>query len=225
VKLLVVEDDLASLELMTEVFRSLKAEVRPLSDSQEAAALVERERFDGVFLDLEMPKLNGFQLAEKVRNSPSNKSTPIVIVTGREQRETMQQSFATGATFFLQKPIDRNKLIRLFQTVRGPIIENRRRYARVPLQTKVTCTLGTKTLAGRSWNISQGGMQLEVESLRMNDEIRLSFKLPNSGVQIDALGIVVWAKDDRQGIRFTKVADKVQDQIQRFITEIESSLK
>ena len=42
-KLLVVEDDLASLELMTEVFTSLKAEVRPVSDSEKASDMVNRE--------------------------------------------------------------------------------------------------------------------------------------------------------------------------------------
>lgn len=224
-KLLVVEDHIPSLELMTEVFTSLKAEVRPLSDSQEAAALIEREKFDGIFLDLEMPQLDGFQLAERIRRSSWNKLTPIVIVTGREQRDTMQRSFKTGAMFFLQKPVDRQRLTRLFQTVRGPITENRRRSARVPLQTKVTCIAGAKTLSGRTWNISHGGVQVEVDSLSAGDSVRLSLMLPNSHVVLDAVGQVVWAKADRQGIRFTKVAPKIQVEIHRFVDEIEASFK
>jgi CheY-like chemotaxis protein len=43
-KLLVVEDDIASLELMAEVFTSLEAEVRPVSDSREAAGLIDKEK-------------------------------------------------------------------------------------------------------------------------------------------------------------------------------------
>jgi DNA-binding response OmpR family regulator len=93
VKLLVVEDDVASLELMTEVFISLKAEVRPLADSRQAELLVNQESFDGIFLDLEMPGLDGLQLAQKVRRSSWNKLTPIVIVTGRDHRDTMRESF------------------------------------------------------------------------------------------------------------------------------------
>ncbi len=62
-KLFVVEDDLASLQLMTEVFRSRKANVRPVSDGEEAARRVNQEKFDGIFLDLEMPKLSGLYLA------------------------------------------------------------------------------------------------------------------------------------------------------------------
>jgi CheY-like chemotaxis protein len=60
-KLLVVEDDPASLELMAEVFASLKAEVRAVNDSEKAVGMVNQERFDGVFLDLEMPRLKWFR--------------------------------------------------------------------------------------------------------------------------------------------------------------------
>src|ERR1700704_781595 len=189
-KLLVVEDDPASLELMTEVFTSLKADVRPLSDSEKAVGMVNQERFDGIFLDLEMPNLNGFDLARLVRKSPSNKSTPIIIVTGRDERQTMQQVFAIGATFFLQKPVDRQKLSNLFRTVSGGMLENRRKYTRVPLQTEITCTVGSRTMRGMSWNLSQGGMQVEVSDLHAKDTVRVSFLLPVSGASIDAIGIV-----------------------------------
>src|SRR5580693_1264327 len=97
-KLLVVEDDLPSLELMDEVFTSLKADVHPISDGDRAADLVNQERYDGIFLDLEMPHMHGFDLARRIRESSWNKSTPIVIVTGRDDRSTMQKVFAIGAT-------------------------------------------------------------------------------------------------------------------------------
>src|SRR6202162_1708149 len=138
-KLPVVEHDTASLELMAEVFTSLKAEVRAVSDSEKAVGMVNQEKFDGIFLDLEMPNLSGFDLARLIRKSSWNKSTPIIIVTGREERDTMQQAFSLGATFFLQKPVDRQKLSVLFRTVRGGMLEHRRRSARVPIQTDVVC--------------------------------------------------------------------------------------
>src|SRR6202521_4271281 len=175
-KLLVVEDDLASLELMAEVFMSLKAEVRPVSDSEKAVGMVNQEKFDGIFLDLEMPNLNGFDLARLIRKSSWNKSTPIVIVTGRDERQTMQEAFAIGATFFLQKPVDRQKLSALLRTVIGGMLENRRRNTRVPLQTEVICTVGSRTLRGITWNLSEGGMQLEASGLQSKDRVRLFFR-------------------------------------------------
>jgi CheY-like chemotaxis protein len=225
VKLLVVEDDVASLELMAAVFASLKAEVRPLADSRQAELLVNQETFDGIFLDLEMPGLDGFQLAQKIRASSWNRQTPIIIVTGRDQRDTMRESFASGATFFLQKPIDRRKLGQLFQTVRGSMIQNRRRSIRVPLQTGVNCVINDKTLQGKTWNLSQGGMQVQVECLPPDERIRFSFELPRSRRHIDVWGVVVWAKNDRQRIRFTNVAPQIQDQIKSFVESIDSSMQ
>jgi len=220
-KLLVVEDNIASLELMTEVFTSLKAEVRPISASETAVGMVNQERFDGIFLDLEMPTLNGFDLARLIRKSSWNKSTPIVIVTGRDERQTMQDAFGLGATFFLQKPVDRQKLTSLFRTVSGGMIEKRRKYARVPIQADIACTVGSRTLRGASWNLSQGGMQVEVGDLKPKDAVRLSFQLPVTGVVIDAVGVVVWASASRQGIQFTNVSAQDQQSIRQFIQEVE----
>jgi CheY-like chemotaxis protein len=220
-KLLVVEDDLASLELMTEVFTSLKAEVRAVSDSQKAAGLVNQERFDGIFLDLGMPNLHGFDLARLIRKSSWNKSTPIVIVTGRDERDTMQQAFSLGATFFLQKPVDRQKLNILFRTVHGGMLENRRRYTRVPIHTDVTCTVGSRTIRGVTWNLSQGGMQVEAVGLQPKDTVRVSFQWPASGAALEAVGTVVWVKETRQGIQFTNVSPKHEQSIREFIAAVE----
>jgi CheY-like chemotaxis protein len=220
-KLLVVEDDSASLELMAEVFTSLKAEVRAVSDSEKAVGMVNQEKFDGIFLDLEMPKLNGFDLARLIRKSSWNKSTPIIIVTGRDERDTMQQAFSLGATFFLQKPVDRQKLSVLFRTVSGGMVENRRRYIRVPLQTEVTCTVGSRTIRGMTWNLGHGGMQVEVGDLQPKDTVRLSFRLPVSGVSLEAAGTVVWTKETRQGIQFTNVSRQNEESIRKFIAEVD----
>jgi CheY-like chemotaxis protein len=220
-KLLIVEDDIASLELMTEVFTSLEAEVSPVSDSQKAAGLVNQERFDGIFLDLEMPNLHGFDLARLIRKSSRNKSTPIVIVTGRDQRDTMQQAFTIGATFYLQKPVDRQKLSILFRTVRGGMVENRRRYTRVPIQTEVMCTVGSRTIRGVTWNLSQGGMQVEAGGLQPGDTVRVSFRLPVSGVSLEAVGTVVWTTENRQGIQFTNVSPQNDQSIRQFIADVE----
>ncbi|MBZ5665115.1 MAG: response regulator [Acidobacteriia bacterium] len=220
-KLLIVEDDAPSLELMNEVFTSLKAEVLPVDDGQRAVALVNQEKFDGVFLDLEMPKMHGFDLARKIRESSWNKLTPIVIVTGRDDRTTMQQAFAAGATFFLQKPVDRQRLSTLFRAVSGSLFENRRRNARVPLQTEVLCDIDSRVVLGMSWNLSQGGMQIETAGLKPRDIVRVSFRLPTSGTRIEASGVVAWQTETRQGIQFTKMSERNAEAIRQFIAEVE----
>jgi CheY-like chemotaxis protein len=216
--LLVVEDDLPSLELMDEVFTSLEARVRPISDGETAALLINREKYDGIFLDLEMPNMHGFDLARRTRESSWNKSTPIVIVTGRDDRTTMQQAFAVGATFFLQKPVDRQKLDKLFRAVRGSLVESRRRSNRVVLQTEVLCNTDSGVVRGTIRNLSQGGIQVESPGLKPRDIVRVSFCLPTSGVPIEASGVVVWQTENRQGIQFTRMNPQYAEAIHQFVS-------
>jgi CheY-like chemotaxis protein len=221
-RLLIVEDDLASLELMEEVFISLKADVHGISESGKAAELVNKQRFDGIFLDLEMPSMNGFDLARWIRNSSWNRSTPIIIVTGCDDRQTMKQVFASGATFYLQKPVDRQKLSNLFRTVRGTMYENRRRFVRVPLHTDVVCSIDARQLKGVTWNLSQGGMQVDVGPLRAGQIARASFCLPSSAIRIDATVSVVWSSEKRQGLKFEHVTSKHEQAVRDFIMQVET---
>jgi hypothetical protein len=128
------------------------------------------------------------------------------------------KALATGATFFLQKPIDKRKLAVLFRAVRGTMLENRRRYARVPLQTEVTCAVAAKVGTGRTWNLSQGGIQVEAGHLRTADKVRISFRLPSSAVIIYGHGTVVWGNEARQGIQFTKLTSEAHEAIRQFIS-------
>ena len=220
-KLLVVEDDLPSLELMAEVFTSLQADVCPVNNSETAATLVGKEKFDGIFLDLEMPRLHGFDLTNRIRESSWNKSTPIIVVSGRNDRETMRQSFSVGASYFLQKPVDRQKLSRPLRTVRGGMLQNRRRCVRIPLHADLMCSVEMRTVRGTCWNISQTGMQVEVFGLKPGNIVQLSFRLPPSRENIDASAVVVWVGQNRQGIQFKKMSTHNQDLIRDFIAQME----
>src|ERR1039458_2945329 len=133
----------------------------------------------------------------------------------------MQEAFAIGATFFLQKPVDRQKLSILYRTVSGGMLENRRKYIRVPLQAEMICIVGSRTLRGVTWNLSQGGMQVEASGLQPKDAVRVSFGLPVSHVAIEAAGTVVWAEEKRQGIQFTNVNAKSQESIRKYIAEVD----
>jgi CheY-like chemotaxis protein len=215
--LLLVEDDLPSLEMMTEVFASLNAEVRPVSDSEQAANLVNRERFDGIFLDLEMPKMHGLDLARRVRTSSWNKSTPIVVVTGRDDKLAMQEAFANGATYFLHKPIDRQRLSKLLRTVRGGMFQNRRRYSRIPFQAEVTITRIGNVTKVKSLNLSHGGIQLDKADLKQGDMLRMTFQMPYGGPLVDTAGTVVWSDGGHQGVQFSKLNPQHEAAIRDFI--------
>jgi len=214
-KFLVVDDESGYLEIITEILRPLNVNVHAVSNSQHATQRIEQEKYDAILLDLGMPQLTGYDLAKRVRESSRNESTPIVIVTGRDEPDAMPRSFSSGATYFLHKPVKQEQLVEIVRDIQRPHYEEQRRFARVPLNTEIVCILGSKQLHGVTWNLSQGGIQVEVNGLQNGDRIEMSFVIPHAVVR--AQGVVVWAKDDRQGLNFTDMSIESQEEIRTYV--------
>ena len=70
-----------------------------------------------------------------------------------------------------------------------------------------------------SWNLSQGGMLVEVSDLRPENAVQLSFRLPVSGVAVDAVAAVVWGDEKLQGIEFVNVGAQSQQSIRHYISQ------
>ena len=62
---------------------------------------------------------------------------------------------------------------------------------------------------------------MEVGNLHPKDTVRLSFRLPVSGLSLEAAGTVVWTKETRQGIQFTDVSRQNEESIRKFIAEVD----
>ncbi|MFQ5737728.1 MAG: response regulator [Acidobacteriota bacterium] len=219
-KILVVDDDVPTLESMREVFTQLGVEVCPVSHSQQAATLINQEKFDGIFLELTMPEVDGFELARQIRQTSWNRRTPIVIVTGQKDRQTIEKAFSAGATFFLQKPIDNDKLTRLLESTRGTIWEERRRYTRISLRTEVTCQVGSRKITGISVNLSQGGLLFQGHrSLAPGNVVQVSFRLPGQKLPINAEGFVLRVDEKRRvGVRFVEMSPEDRQRIGDLVT-------
>src|SRR3954466_6144166 len=86
-RVLIVDDDKATLEIMQEILGGLGADVVSTYQSVEAARLISSQQFDGIFLDLQMPQFSGEELIKMSRASRWNKSTPTIVITGRDPRD------------------------------------------------------------------------------------------------------------------------------------------
>jgi CheY-like chemotaxis protein len=123
---LVVDDEVPILKLLKEILQSLGAEVLAVADSCHALEYVEQQKVDGIFLDINMPGLDGIERTMRIRVSALNKKVPIVILSGLDDAETMRKGFRAGASAFLGKPVTRDRAQRLFQAMCGPmLIESR----------------------------------------------------------------------------------------------------
>jgi CheY-like chemotaxis protein len=130
-------------------------------ESKEASSRLAKEKFQAVFLDVHMPRPGGIELAGQMHASGMNRSTPIVIITGEDDRSALTDAFNAGANFFLYKPIDRHRLLRLIRVAQGPIQREARRYERVKDSCKVTIERNQEHVSGMTLDLSLGGMFLQ----------------------------------------------------------------
>ncbi|MEE4143812.1 MAG: EAL domain-containing protein [Halieaceae bacterium] len=105
-KILVSDDD-QNVRLLTR--QCLEAEgmiVVEAADGLETLDVFVRERPDLVFLDVEMPGMTGLEVCERIRQLPQGESIPIMIVTGSDDRQSIDAGFQAGATQYKTKPVN-----------------------------------------------------------------------------------------------------------------------
>lgn len=191
-KILAVDHQQEALDTFTSTVAPLGFEVVALADSRAAAQRISAEKFDLVALAAEMPHPDGFELAELVRGSPSNQGVPILMFTAQENSETMRRGFALGVTFYLEKPLNAEKLRGLFSAARSLMLQQRRRYVRLPVRVEVRCQGGGRQFQTRSLDLAQGGILLESSGgLEVGDTVEAEFSLPGVREPLRLTGMVV----------------------------------
>lgn len=218
-KLMIVDDDPEVLKVLKNLLESLGYEVLALADSREAAQRVDRQKLDGVFVDSRMPHLDGPALVRHIRNSSSNSSVPIVMLTGYDDVETMRAGFRAGITFFLAKPPQVSHLAGVLRPLRGAMLREKRSYARLPLRTIVNCRTEKGQFTSASVNIGEGGMLLEQSGgLSAGQEVELRFSIPEKAGMLNPRGRVVRKEPpDRIAIQFTDLSAEYRGIIQAYI--------
>jgi CheY-like chemotaxis protein len=112
---LLVEDDLEDQILTQEAFKGLKVpyELRIVPDGKEALDYLyqqgtyqEAPQPDLILLDLNMPRVNGQQVAERIHADPQLRQIPIVVLTTSRRQEDVLQAYGRGVTSFISKPLD-----------------------------------------------------------------------------------------------------------------------
>lgn len=100
-KLLVVEDDPLMQEAITDYFTSKGWQVQTAAHGEEALELLARNSFHLALLDVMMPKMNGFTLCGKIRETSD---IPIIFITARVLEEDELNGYALGADDYVTKP-------------------------------------------------------------------------------------------------------------------------
>lgn len=104
--LLVVDDDIASLMMAEEALDDAGFTVIQAENGEQAVSLCEKHNPDLIIMDVIMPVMNGFDACSIIRAQDWGQHIPILMVTGLEDIESINQAYEVGATDFLTKPIN-----------------------------------------------------------------------------------------------------------------------
>ena len=111
IDVLIVDDSNSARRSMTQVAKDAGYDVRTAIDGMEAISLIEEKRPDLLLTDLEMPKMNGLELAAHLRSMDVTKDLPIVMVTSRSTEKHRAQAMSTGIDRYITKPYTNDDLV------------------------------------------------------------------------------------------------------------------
>ena len=203
-KILVVEHERDMLRQWETTLKTMGLAPRCLASSQKAAEFINKEKFDGAFLDWDTPELKGEELTQRIRHSRSNAKIPITMITEHNDTRSIAQGFKIGVTFFLSKPVGAKELRRLLKASHAALIEERRQYQRAPLAVPVSCAWEGRRAVGKAVNVSASGLLLRLsECPEPSSVLRLDFILPRPQQWLELKALVArTAPENQLGVKF-----------------------
>ena len=222
-RIMVVDDEPNILEIIKTFVDPLGCEVSTFQDSRDAAKMIQVQKFDGIFVDASMPHMDGFQLTQRIRESPSNAKAPIVMLTGCDDVDTMRRGFKAGITIFLGKPVTQERMVRAVNALRGAFLREKRKYIRLAFPAPVVCRWdlkGPHTSNSRGLDLSEGGIALtDTKALPVGLPLELEFTVPGKATPLKVRARVVRVlPPDGLALEFLNLPDAERQAIQHYIT-------
>jgi chemotaxis family two-component system response regulator Rcp1 len=129
--ILLVEDNAADIKITQRALResAVPVELLVVRDGQEALDYLLRQgRFaaeaghgwrcpDLILLDLNLPRLTGREVLERIRATPTLRTVPVVVLTTSHREEDVQEMYAAGANTYIEKPQDFARFVQVLQTI------------------------------------------------------------------------------------------------------------
>ncbi len=113
--ILVVEDNLINQLIMEELLQKTNAKVSMADNGQIAVDMIEKQSFDLILMDMQMPVMDGIQATGVIRQKYSMAELPIIAVTANAMKEDKEKGIQMGLNDYLTKPIDPTNLMMTLQ--------------------------------------------------------------------------------------------------------------
>lgn len=106
VRILVTDDDPIQREFATVYLSTPHASIETVDCGEACLARLAEDTFDIALIDIDMPGIGGFETIRRIREIEALRELPIIVVTGREDIDSIDRAYRLGATSFVVKPVN-----------------------------------------------------------------------------------------------------------------------
>ena len=141
---------------------------------------------------MHMAAPDGIELARQMRESRWNRATPIILISDDQRPSAVSIGFEAGASFFLYKPIDKGRLLKLIRATQGSMEGATRRTRRVAFQSKVRLRCPAEELEAETVDISLTGVLVKAQhTFPVGSPVNVALSLSQRMRPIVGVGSVV----------------------------------
>ncbi len=115
--ILVIDDDPVVRSSLERLLEKAGYKVLLAEDARELARVIEDRAVDLIILDIGLPWINGFELAEMMKENRDLNQIPLIFLSGKTDLEDVKRGFAVGASDYIKKPFDIHELLKTVKTL------------------------------------------------------------------------------------------------------------
>lgn len=123
-RILCIEDNDSNMRLVSRIVEGEKHEFLTAADGLTALSMIQRERPDLILLDINIPGLNGLELARRLKGDPNLSSIPLIATTANVLLGDRERCLEAGCDEYLPKPLDVRELQSILRSYLGNPVRN-----------------------------------------------------------------------------------------------------
>ena len=167
IRLLLAEDNLTNQQVATAILEKADIEVTVVGNGELAVQAVQQQIFDGVLMDIQMPKMNGYEATRLIRELPGCAKLPIIAMTAHAMKGDEEKCLEAGMDGYIAKPINQD---RLFSTL-SHLLRGRRRAVQIETALAEELTAGEAAGGGEE---TDTGPSLDLPGIDVESALQTS---------------------------------------------------
>jgi CheY-like chemotaxis protein len=195
--ILLVDDVQMFLDIQKEYLQDSQVNIMTARDGLEALEIIKTKRPDLVFMDVQMPRMDGLTCCKAVKTELTHLMIPIVLISSSNAKEDAERCYSNRCDYFISKPYGRDLFL---EVARKFLCNIDKRNKRIPCKLDAEVHKDNCRIPCTTYNISVDGAYIVTElHVAPGNVVGISIELP-VGFKIECQGRVAWANRSTPGI-------------------------